>query len=284
MKNVLITGVSTGIGRACAMGLAEKGMRVFGSVRRHQDGAELAARFGDAFTELIFDVTDQGAIVRAGTVVEERVGKEGLSGLVNNAGIAVSGPLAHLSDEILRQQLEVNLLGPLRVTKVFLRLLGGARDSPYPPGRVVNISSMSGRRVYPFLGAYAASKHALEAMSEALRYELSIYGIDVVIIEPANVRTPIFDKQGTETEYANTDYGQAHQRALDAVAARTSRSLPAEVVAEAVYQALSSRSPKQRYTLPRRRIKESVLPRFVYDALVQKRITEQFRKLWEGVE
>lgn len=282
MKHVVITGASTGIGRACAINLVQRGFHVFGSVRNQQDARPLKESLGNLFTALLFDVTDENAIARAAEVVKKRVGNVGLSGLVNNAGIVVNGPLIHVPIDLVGEQFDVNVLGVLRVTQAFVTLLGGQKTSPYPPGRIVNISSISGRMAFPFLGAYAASKHALEGMSEALRRELTIYGIEVIVIEPFNVRTPIFDKQAPVSPYRDTDYGPAHQRMLDQYARIKEAAMPVEVVANAVWTALTSAKPKTRYTLPRRRRKELVLPRFVYERLLDKHLAAVFRKLWQG--
>ncbi len=167
MKHVVITGVSSGIGFDGARYLVERGWHVFGSVRRTADGERVRAELGEGFTPLFFDVTDEGAIKTAAGQVSERIGETGLWGLVNNAGIAVPGPLMHLPLEEFRQQLEINVTGQLAVTQAFLPLLGVRKNASHPPGRIVNISSVSGRIAYPFLGPFAASKHALEALSDA---------------------------------------------------------------------------------------------------------------------
>lgn len=163
---------------------------------------------GESFTPLLFDVTDAPAIQAAVEQVRTALGEEdNLVGLVNNAGVAVAGPLMHLPVAELRQQFEVNLFGLVAVTQAFLPLLGARPDTTVMPGRIINLSSVSGRIAYPFMGPYAASKHALEGLSDSLRHEL-IYGIDVILIEPGSVRTPIWDKaeQLDINRYANTDY------------------------------------------------------------------------------
>ncbi|MBA4210573.1 MAG: oxidoreductase, partial [Parvibaculum sp.] len=194
MKSVVVTGVSTGIGNAAARVLAKKGFRVFGSVRKEADAAALKKDLGESFVPLVFDVTDEAGVARAAAEVRAALGGEKLAGLVNNAGIAVSGPLIDLDPDEFRKQMEVNVTGPFLVTQAFAPLLGTDRALKGEPGRIVNISSVAGIRAMPFLGPYAASKFALEGFSEALRRELMMFGIDVVVIGPGPVKTAIWDK------------------------------------------------------------------------------------------
>jgi NAD(P)-dependent dehydrogenase (short-subunit alcohol dehydrogenase family) len=172
LKQVLITGVSSGIGYATAEDLLAAGYGVFGSVRSGEDAARVQEALGERFSPLRFDVTDTEMVQRAVEEVEEALEGQNLAALVNNAGISTAGPLLHMPLAIFRQTLEVNVTGLLNVTQRFAPLLGARRGAPQPPGRVVNIGSVSGRVAYPFMGAYAASKHALEALSDALRREL----------------------------------------------------------------------------------------------------------------
>src|SRR5512138_1897754 len=159
MQSVVVTGVSTGIGWGITKVLIERGFRVFGSVRKTQDAERLSKEFGERFVPLLFDVTDEPAVQAAARQVSERLNGETLFGLVNNAGIAIPGPLMHLATDEFRRQLEVNLVSVLIVTKAFLPLLGADRSLRGKPGRIVNISSTGGKNGGPFLGAYSASKH-----------------------------------------------------------------------------------------------------------------------------
>ena len=179
MKTVVVTGASTGIGWGCVKVLIAAGSRVFGSVRKQADGDRLSAAFGPNFTPLLFDVTDEAAVAAGARQVEAALGGETLSGLVNNAGIAVPGPLLHLKIDDFEHQLAVNVTGQLIVTQAFAPLLGVDRSRKGVPGRIVMISSVGGKNAMPFLGAYSASKFALEGMSESLRRELMPFGIDV---------------------------------------------------------------------------------------------------------
>lgn len=280
MRAAVITGVSTGIGHACAIELARQGVHVFGSVRHLADGDRLRVELDDRFTPLVFDVTDAGAVQAAAAQVATAVGDAGLWGLVNNAGIAVSGPLQHLPVDDLRRQFEVNLFGLLSVTQAFLPLLGARRACPHPPGRVVNIGSVSGRIAFPFLGPYSASKHALEALSDSLRRELLIYGIDVIVIQPGAIRTPIWDKAGQEdaTWLAGTDYYKAAIRLQrGAVAQGQENGLPPEQVAQTVFKALSRAKPKTRYVLAKNKFTNWWLVRALPDRWFDKLIARMLK-------
>jgi NAD(P)-dependent dehydrogenase (short-subunit alcohol dehydrogenase family) len=207
-QSVVVTGVSTGIGWGISKILIANGFQVYGSVRRQTDADRLADEFGGAFTPLVMDVTDRESVNRAALQVDEQLGSKTLRGLVNNAGIAINGPLLYLPLEDYRRQLEVNLIAPLSVTQAFAPLLGTDRKRQGNPGRVINISSTGGKIGVPFLGAYVASKHGLEGMSETLRRELMIHGIDVIVVAPGSVVTAIWDKAEAEdlSAYAKTEY------------------------------------------------------------------------------
>ena len=194
MQSVVVTGVSTGIGWGIAKVMTAKGFRVFGSVRKPADAERLRAELGERFSPLLFDVTDEASVARGAAEVGAVLAGGRLMGLVNNAGIAVAGPLLEASADDFRHQLEVNLIAPMTVIKAFAPLLGTDRARIGPPGRIVNISSVGGRFAAPFVGLYAASKHGLEGLSQSLRRELMLFGIDVIIVAPGSVATPIWDK------------------------------------------------------------------------------------------
>ncbi len=247
--SVLITGASTGIGAATALWLDHLGMHVIAGVRRQRDAASLCNRASERLSTLLLDVTDSAAVAAAGAAVAAQVGDAGLWGLVNNAGIAVAGPLEYLPIEQFREQLEVNLTGALAVTQVMLPLLRRAC------GRIVNISSVSGLLASPLVGAYAASKFGLEAVSDALRVELAPWGIRVAVIEPGVIKTPIWE---TSRKRAEGLYGRLGAEAvrrygpmLERLAALTAQSVrhgaEPEAVAQAVSHALTSRRPRTRY-------------------------------------
>lgn len=246
-RAVVITGASTGIGEACVRLLVEKDFLVFGSVRTAADAERLKAQFGENYAPLFFDVTDGDAVARAAVAVEDRLQGETLAGLVNNAGMAVAGPLLHVPVEELRRQLEVNVIGQLRVTQAFAPLLG-ARAYQGEPGRIVNMSSVAGRMVGPLMGPYSASKFALEAMSDALRRELAVYGIEVVVIEPGMIATPIWDKADSSAfdAFDRTIYGPAARRVQKWAVDQGRTAVGPELVAEAVHRALVGSRPPLR--------------------------------------
>ncbi len=241
---VIVTGTSTGIGDATARELARHGFRVFGTVRQSAQAGGLREA---GVTPVLMDVTDPAAIARARDTVVAALGGEPLVGLVNNAGIAAGGPLELLPLEELRKVFEVNVLGVVAVTQAFLPELRRAR------GRVVNISSVSGRLATPFAGPYCASKFALEAISDSLRRELLPSGVDVIVIQPGSIRTPIWEKAArTDVDrYRGTIYERALNLVKEHATRRSQRGLAAEVVARAVVEALTARQPRTRMLVVR---------------------------------
>lgn len=248
-KAVVVTGASTGIGRATAERLDRAGFRVFAGVRKLGDGQALRESSSDALTPLLIDVTDAESIAAAVEQVTAETGDAGLAGLVNNAGVAVGGVLEFLDLDELRRQLEVNLVGAVAVTKAFLPAIRQAG------GRIVNISSDSGYFATPFLAPYCASKHGLEAISDSLRRELRPWGIEVVIVEPGAIATPIWDKAGPHAQEirqrlspeAETFYGEYFEKMETYVQKQASVAIPADAVAQAVEKGLTARRPRTRY-------------------------------------
>ena len=277
-KSVVITGVSTGIGWAAAKVLIGKGFHVFGSVRKQADANRLQAEFGDAFTPLVCDVTD-GPGVRAGArQVERALAGATLAGLVNNAGIAVAGPLLYLPVDEWRQQLEVNLTGVGIVTQAFAALLGAGGQRPVKdPGRIVNISSVGGRNANPFMAPYCTSKFGLEGLSESLRRELLPFGVDVVVVAPGAVATPIWDKadETDTTRYANTVYAPALERLRNYMLSIGKSGLPPEAIGQTVHTALTASRPKVRYVVspsPMQVLMTEILPKRTLDRITGKRL------------
>ena len=269
---VLITGASSGIGMDCARRLVEQGYRVIGTVRRDEDGLRIRDMLGEDFTPLLLDVTHAGALDGAVRRVEALVGDAGLAALVNNAGIASpSGPLLLQPLEEIRGMFEVNLFGLLAVIQAFAPLLGARKGSDHP-GRLINISSVSGRVATPMTGAYAASKHALEAFSDTLRVELGIYGIEVVAIEPGPIRTPIWDKACPEPRYLGTDYEPALNALLDLARLNAKKGAPVARVSQAVLHALRTSSPKPRYPLSPMWHLAALLPSRWIDRILAKKL------------
>ena len=277
MRSVVITGASTGIGWATAKMLLDRGFRVFGSVRKQADAERLKSEFGANFTPLLFDVTDEAAVLAAAREVRAALGGETLAGLVNNAGIAVAGPLLELPIERFRSQLDINVIGPIMASQAFGPLLGVDPELRGPKGRIVMISSVAGKSGNPLSSAYAASKHAIEGLSESLRRELMLFGIDVIIVAPGAVKTPIWSKTGDVNAggNGNSPYRAARAKALDFAKHLSEIGLPPEKIAEAILEALTSPSPKVRYQItpdPMRHLIVSTLPKRMVDKIIAKRL------------
>jgi NAD(P)-dependent dehydrogenase (short-subunit alcohol dehydrogenase family) len=276
-KSVVVTGASTGIGWGISKVLLARNFQVYGTVRKSADADRLQREFGSDFFPLLLDVTDESAVRSAAAQVKERLGQATLVGLVNNAGISVPGPLLHLPLADYRHQLEVNLVAPLLVTQVFAPLLGTDRTRQGQPGRIVNISSAGGKIGVPFIGAYVASKHGLEGMSESLRRELLLYGIDVIVIGPGAVATPIWDKAESAdiTAYQDTDYAPIIARFRDYFIAEGRKGFPPEKIGEVVHVALTTARPKVRYAVVPQRLVNWTLPMLLPKRLLDKMIGKQ---------
>jgi NAD(P)-dependent dehydrogenase (short-subunit alcohol dehydrogenase family) len=267
-ERVVVTGASSGIGEACALRLVRSGRKVFAGVRTEADAERLS---GQGAEPVMLDVTDPASIAAAAETL--RGGP--LNGLVNNAGIALSMPLEFLPLAELRRQLEVNLVGQVAVTQAFLPYLREAR------GRIVNVGSIAGHSALPFLGAYAASKHALEAVTDSLRLELQPFGVEVVIVEPGSIATPMWRKGAEGFQRLTTDmpadlgrlYGGRLEAFRRAAAAAAQRGEPADNVAEVVERALTAERPRTRYLVgrdARRRARVERLPDRLRDRVYER--------------
>lgn len=251
MKSVLITGASTGIGEACAIYLAERGWRVFAGVRKQVDAERLGAAANIA--PVILDVTNPEHIADVVKLIRDENYSEGLQGLVNNAGIAVTGPLEFLPMADFRRQMDVNFFGLVELTQACLALLRAGQ------GRVVNISSIGGRIVAPFLTPYSASKFALEAFSDGLRRELKPWRIHVASIQAGSIDTPIWEKSLNDAglfrskipKQAEELYSRGMDRTLEWSKKSAARGIRAELVARVVLHALTARRPRTRYAVGR---------------------------------
>ena len=278
MKNILITGVSTGIGYATAKYFLDKGYFVFGSVRKKIDAEKLQQQFSNNFKPLLFDVTDDKAIANAVLEVQHIIGDNGLAGLVNNAGIAVSGPMQHVPIEKIEHQLNVNVLGVIRVTQAFLPLLGAVENYSHSPGRIIQISSVSGTISAPFMGPYSASKYALEAISDALRRELSIFGIKVVVIQPGPIQSEIWDKINDEPEYPETYYAPILKKRKKLVQKSGEQAIPAIAVAEKIWSGMELKNPKTRYLVDKAAWKMKIYQKLP-DKIMDNAVTKPFKKI-----
>jgi NAD(P)-dependent dehydrogenase (short-subunit alcohol dehydrogenase family) len=277
MRSVVVTGTSTGIGWGTTKVLIAHGFRVFGSVRKTSDAERLAAEFGDRFVPLLFDVTDEAAVKAAAAQVRAALAGETLAGLVNNAGVAVAGPLLELPIQEFRHQIDINLVGAVITTQAFAPLVGTDRTLKGDPGRIVNISSVGGKNAVPFLAPYAASKFALEGLSESLRRELLPFGIDVIVIAPGAVATPIWNKaeQIDVTPYLNTPYATALERMRAYMLTLGKDGLPPERIGQAVLHALTAAKPKVRTTVTPRPFEDFLarsLPKRIVDRMIGGRL------------
>lgn len=271
---VVVTGASTGIGNACALHLDRLGFRVFAGVRRDQDAERLRSQASERLTPVKIDVTDFDSIGQTAEYVTAALGGEPLSGLVNNAGIAVSGPVEYLPIEEVRKQLEVNFIGQVAVTQAFLPLLRRSR------GRIVNIGSVGGEVALPFLSPYAASKHAIEGFSDSLRREVEPLGVHVSVVRPGAIQSSIWERGNAAADevLANVPpealevYGDAVRGARAAANQRAQEAMPAQEVADVVEHALTADKPKTRYVVGRTGkvmvALERWLPDRVFDRLV----------------
>lgn len=249
MKTVVISGASSGIGRSAAEYLAGRGWTVFAGVRKPEDAEALSGASGD-LRPLMLDVTDTGSIAKAVDTVEAALKGETLAGLVNNAGIAEMGPLAIQPMDSVRRHFEVNLFGALACSQGFAPLLGMDRARKGLPGRIVNITSVGGVIASPFLGAYTATKHALESVTDTLRRELMIYGIDAIAVGPGAVQTPIWDKAeqaNSDAPYQDSEWAAAIRKFSQSMLDGGRSGLEPDKVSAVIETALSEKKPKARY-------------------------------------
>jgi NAD(P)-dependent dehydrogenase (short-subunit alcohol dehydrogenase family) len=249
VKSVLVTGASTGIGRATALHLDAAGWRVFAGVRKEEDAASLREAGSERLMPLMLDVADADQIAAAAERIGAEVGAAGLDGLVNNAGIAVPGPLETLPIDDFRRQIEVNLTAHVAVTQEMLPAIRSAR------GRIVFITSIGGLMAFPFFGAYHAAKFGLEAVGDIFRQELRPWGIKVAIVEPGSIATPIWQRGDEEVDAiaerardGHTDlYGKAMVSYRELARKTGERGIPPEKVATKIEHALSADRPRTRY-------------------------------------
>ncbi|HEX6715104.1 MAG TPA: SDR family NAD(P)-dependent oxidoreductase [Thermoleophilaceae bacterium] len=275
---VLVTGASSGIGEACAAHLAGLGFNVFAGVRKDADGERIA---GPRIEPLKIDVAEDASVLAAAETVRGSVGNSGLAGLVNNAGIGTGGPIEFIPLDDFERTLDVNVMGVVRTTQAMLPLLRLAH------GRIVNISSIGGRVALPLVGPYAASKFAVEGLSDALRRELRPWGMHVALIEPGTVTTPIWDKTVdliTEIEAGappelRERYGDVMNRVQTEIEKNKTDGVPPSEVAEAVAHALTAAKPKTRYLVGRdakiRARVAHVLPDRVMDAAIARALGQR---------
>lgn len=278
MKHILITGASTGIGYGTAKVLIQHGYHVFGSVRKVADAERVKAELGEHFTPIIFDVTKQDDVLKAAAQVKEKLNGKGLDGLVNNAGIAIGGPLLHTKLDDLRWQMEVNVIGLVGVTQAFAPLLGAYKGCTHAAGKIINISSAAGKITSPFLAAYSASKHAVEAISHGFRREFQLYGIDVIIVGPGPIKTPIIEKFAGEKDsrFKGTDYDESTKTFEEKAMERFKTALDPEDVGLLIMKILKSQKPKTRYAILHGKFMNFTIPNILPDRTVDKFVAKEF--------
>lgn len=273
---VVVTGASTGIGEACALQLDRLGFNVLAGVRRDEDGEKLKAQASPRLKPIRLDITDPEHIREAAETVDKEADGR-LAGLVNNAGVVVAGPLEFIPIDDVRRQMEINVVAQIAITQSLLPAIRSAR------GRIVNIGSIAGRLSSPFSGPYSASKFAMEALTDALRVELKPWNIHVVLVEPGNIATPIWQKgiaEGHELraglpQEAEELYGNEIDLMFRFAAEQDRRGIPADRVADAVTHALTARRPKTRYLVGNDAKMQAVVARTLPDRVRDKLIQQQ---------
>jgi len=273
-RPVLVTGASSGIGRATALELSHAGYQVFAGVRKVGDGKAVQDEARGELEPVILDVTDESSIASAAEAIEGESRGAGLVALINNAGVAYAGPLEFVPLDDVRRQLEVNLIGQLAVTRALLPSLRAGR------GRIVNVTSIGGVVATPFYGPYCASKFALEAVSDCLRTELRPWGIKTITIEPGSIDTGIWESGQRIAEEVRERmdpegerlYGDAIDRVGEISAETGARGIPPEEVARTIHKAIEARRPRARYLVGRDAIgmkaASRLLPDRLFDAIV----------------
>lgn len=273
MKTVVITGASTGIGFAIASHLAAKGWQVFAGIRKASDGAPLQAAH-QAIKPILLDVTNPEQVETAVAEIREALDGGKLAGLINNAGIAMMGPLAVQPMDQFKAHFDVNVFGLLRASQAFAPLLGMDENLTGEPGRIINITSVGGRLASPFLGAYTATKHAVESMTDSLRRELVVFGIDAIAVGPGAVKTPIWDKAERDNQdqpYADTVWAKPIEAFSETMLEGGRTGLAPEVIAKTVETALTATKPKARYAPVPDKLTNFTLP-----MMLPKRMVDRF--------
>lgn len=277
MKNIFITGVSTGIGYDALTSLVSRGYFVIGTVRKSEDADKLKKEFGDKCIILVFDVRDVDKCTAEIKKVIPKLEKEGLFCLINNAGIAIPGPLQHITEDEFEQQMDVNVKSVRRITNMLLPYLG--TDKKYEPGKIINISSVSGLFNSPYNGSYCISKHALESMTDVYRRELAMFGIRVSAIQPGPIKTEIWNKsKGTLDRFKDTAYGELLSSADKMIENAEKSAFDVKVVTDIIINILQSKQPKTKYLIHRKKFLFRLLAFYLPDKLVDKMIAKTLAK------
>jgi len=274
MRTILVTGVSTGIGKAIAEELLKtEEFLVIGSVRNKNDAEYLKSKFEKTFYEVIFDVTKKEEIHNARKEIDDFLARNNsyLSCLINNAGVGFGGPIRYLDVDHFRKQFEVNLFGLIEVTKIFLDLLIDSNKYKMK-NKIINIGSISGKRSYPFVAPYTSSKHALEGFTDSLRRELMIHDVDVVLIQPGPIRTPIWDKVPNidDNPFINTEYESALRKFTKGYIAIGLKGLSPHIIGQRIVKIMNTNKPKTRHVITPNIFKDYLIPGYLPDRLVDR--------------
>ena len=276
-KSILITGVSSGIGHGTLSYFVKKGFHVYGSVRNSKDANKLKKIFEENFTPLIFDVTKEAQVKKAASIVKKDLQNSNLLALVNNAGVAISGPVLLQKVKDFEKQININLNGAFRVLKFFAPLCGAEKNNNSKKGVIFNISSISGKIGMPGVGAYTASKFGLEGLSHSLRRELIRYGVDVVIIGPGPIKSEIFDK--IDKKFLETlkksDYAKVAKNIPKRMKNAKKIAFPPEEVGKLIFNALHDPNRKTRYTITPNKLMYWTLPMLITDRMLDKMVTKR---------
>ena len=276
-KSILITGVSSGIGQGTLSYFVKKDFHVYGSVRNSKDANKLKKIFRENFTPLIFDVTKEAQVKKAASIVKKDLKNSNLLALVNNAGVAISGPILLQKVKDFEKQININLNGAFRVLKFFAPLCGAEKNNNSKKGVIFNISSISGKIGMPGVGAYTASKFGLEGLSHSLRRELIRYGVDVVIIGPGPIKSEIFDK--IDKKFLETlkksDYAKVAKNIPKRMKNAKKIAFPAEEVGKLIFNALHDPNRKTRYTITPNKLMYWTLPMLITDRMLDKMVTKR---------
>lgn len=278
MKSIVITGASSGLGESISIRFAQEGWLVFAGVRNEEDAQSLKEKEAN-IVPLFLDVSKPEQISEAVDSVSEKLAGQKLGGLVNNAGIAKIAPLALQDMDEFIQHFEVNAFGGLRMAQAFLPLLGTDESLNGDPGRIVNITSLGGELPSPFLGAYTASKHAMESITDSLRRELMVYGIDSISIGPGSVKTPIWKKAkdaDAAGQYKDTAWADSIKTFLDVMIEGGEDGLETEEIADVVYKAMTAEKPKARYAPVPNKLINYTLPTMLPERMVDKILAKKF--------
>lgn len=277
MKYIFITGVSSGIGYDAMVTFCLRGYHVIGTVRNQDDAQKIREKLGDRCTILLFDVQDIPACKAAIDQIKPMLEKSGLLALINNAGIAMPGPLQYLTETQFETQLDVNVKAVRRITNELLPYLG--IKPTYPPGKVIQISSVSGLFNTPFNGAYCISKHALESMTDIYRRELLPFGIKVVAVEPGPIKTDIWSKNiGSLDNFKDTEYGSLLVSADKMIENAEKSAFDVQVISQLLIKIVESKNPKTRYLVHRKKWLFKLLAYYLPDRWVDRLIIKTMAK------